>query len=124
MGEEEDFMKKIFNQIKVSADKVEQAVIIIQTAWRNFKERQEREKKMLFGMVDWRIAARSAIMLYRKTGVTMYEANRAATLIKAAYKGYYTRRIMKRLLHMGLEDEVTEQIESTISADYDLESET
>lgn len=46
-------------------------------------------------MIDWRAAARSAIRLYRRTGVTNEEANRAATLIKAAYKGYYTRRIMR-----------------------------
>lgn len=62
-----------------------------------FKERKEREKRLLAGMVDWRVAARSAIHLYRKTGVTNEEANRAATLIKSAYKGYYTRKIMKKM---------------------------
>lgn len=60
-----------------------------------FKERKEREKNLLAGVIDWRAAARSAIRLYRRTGVTNEEANRAATLIKAAYKGYYTRRIMR-----------------------------
>lgn len=41
-----------------------------------------QERELLSGMVDWRVAARSAIRLYRKTGVTYEEANRAATLIK------------------------------------------
>lgn len=68
-------------------------------------------------MVDWRVAARSAIRLYRKTGVTNEEANRAATLIKAAYKGYYTRKMMKKVtearyntpeLHLGISQYVEE----------------
>ena len=75
----------------------EAAAEIIQRAFRAFKKRHDNEKKLLAGMIDWRVAARSAIHLYRKTGVTYEEANRAATLIKAAYKGYYTRKVMRRL---------------------------
>ncbi|KAH1026324.1 hypothetical protein HUJ05_010862 [Dendroctonus ponderosae] len=74
------------------------------TATTGFKERKEREKLLLAGMVDWRVAARSAIHLYRKTGVTNEEANRAATLIKSAYKGYYTRKIMKKMADDNRED--------------------
>lgn len=33
-------------------------------------------------MIDWRVAARSTMRLYRKTEVTIEEANRAASLIK------------------------------------------
>lgn len=83
----------------------------------SFKERKEREKELLAGMVDWRVAARSAIRLYRKTGVTNEEANRAATLIKAAYKGYYTRKMIKKVtearyntpeLHLGISEYIEE----------------
>lgn len=63
-------------------EKAEEAAVIIQTAYRQFKEKQEKQRELLKGMVDWRIAARSAIYLYKKTGVTKEEANRAATLIK------------------------------------------
>lgn len=68
--------------MQVSPEKAEEAAIIIQTAYRQFKEKQEKQRELLKGLVDWRIAARSAIYLYKKTGVTKEEANRAATLIK------------------------------------------
>lgn len=80
------------------------AARIIQRAYREFKEREAREKDLLRGIVDWRVAAKSTINLYRRTGVTFAEANRAATLIKAAYKGYYTRRVMRRLLEQGTKE--------------------
>lgn len=48
-----------------------------------FKERKQFERNLLENMLDWRVAARSAIHLYRKTGVSKEEADRAATLIKA-----------------------------------------
>lgn len=82
----------------------EEAARIIQRSYRSCRERKEREQDLLYGMVDWRVAARSTIALYRKTGVTYEEANRAATLIKAAYKGYYTRRVMRRLLEQGTKE--------------------
>ncbi|KAF2890327.1 hypothetical protein ILUMI_15846, partial [Ignelater luminosus] len=96
--EEVNIITQIIDEAGITPEQAEQAAIIIQNAYRNFKHRQDREKDLLKGMVDWRVAARSTMRLYRKTGVTYEEANRAATLIKAAYKGYYTRRIMKRLL--------------------------
>lgn len=86
-------------------------------------------------MVDWRVAARSAIRLYRKTGVTNEEANRAATLIKAAYKGYYTRKVMKKAtearyntpeLHLGISEYVEEDeyVEDTeMNTEDDVHSE-
>ncbi|XP_050297665.1 uncharacterized protein LOC126737026 [Anthonomus grandis grandis] len=95
--DETQIVLDILNEIQVSQEKAEIAAIIIQQAYKRFKERKEREKLLLAGMVDWRVAARSAIQLYRKTGVTNEEANRAATLIKAAYKGYYTRKLMKQM---------------------------
>ncbi|GJQ86277.1 hypothetical protein Trydic_g8973 [Trypoxylus dichotomus] len=102
-GEEEEpeIVSTIMEQYGDYIENEVAAAEIIQNAFRNFKARHDQEKQLLCGMIDWRVAARSAIYLYRKTGVTYEEANRAATMIKAAYKGYYTRRIMKRLLEEG-----------------------
>ncbi|XP_017779356.1 PREDICTED: uncharacterized protein LOC108564754, partial [Nicrophorus vespilloides] len=128
MGEEDIIIERILAELNMTMEQLEKMVIIIQTAYRKFKERQEREKQWLFGMVDWRIAARSAIALYRKTGVTYYEANRAASLIKAAYKGYYTRRVMKRLLQQGIADdsimydEISWELEENKELDYSTAS--
>lgn len=80
--EEANVINEILDAVMVSAEQAEEAAVIIQTAYRNFKQKREREKDLLRGAVDWRAAARSAILLYRKTGVTNEEANRAATLIK------------------------------------------
>lgn len=44
--------------------------------------KREKERELGLGIIDWRIAARSAIHLYRRTGVTPDEANRAACLIQ------------------------------------------
>lgn len=86
------------DEAKVDPELAEQAAMIIQNAWHDYRDRVMREKGLVLGMVDWRVAARSTMRLYKTTRVTMEEANRAATLIKAAYKGYYTRRVMKRML--------------------------
>ncbi|CAH1978338.1 unnamed protein product [Acanthoscelides obtectus] len=95
--EEANMVLHILDEAQIGPEKGEASAIIIQRAYRNFKQRRDMERELLSGMIDWRVAARSAIYLYRKTGVTNEEANRAATLIKAAYKGYYTRRFMRRL---------------------------
>ncbi|XP_018576710.1 uncharacterized protein LOC108915219 [Anoplophora glabripennis] len=95
--EEINIISDIINEADIPPEIGEQAATIIQNAYRKFKIRRDKERELLSGMVDWRVAARSAIRLYRKTGVTYEEANRAATLIKAAYKGYYTRRVMRKL---------------------------
>lgn len=91
-----NLVSDIINEAQIPPELGESAAIIIQNAYRNYKQRREKEKELLNGMIDWRVAARSAIRLYRQTGVTNEEANRAATLIKAAYKGYYTRRLMDK----------------------------
>ncbi|XP_023027434.2 uncharacterized protein [Leptinotarsa decemlineata] len=95
--EEVNIISDIIDEAKISPEKGEQAAIIIQHAYQNFKRRKQKEKELLSGIIDWRVAARSAIKLYRRTGVTNEEANRAATLIKKAYKGYYTRQMIKKL---------------------------
>lgn len=95
--EEANVVSNIINEADIPSELGEEAAKIIQSAYKIYKDKREREKEMLNGMIDWRVAARSAIRLYRKTGVTNEEANRAATLIKAAYKGYYTRRVLKRM---------------------------
>lgn len=118
--EEEAFIREVLEESKIDEEYTNDAARIIQAAYRKFKKRQEYEKDLLFGMVDWRVAARHTISLYRNAGVSEEEANRAATLIKAAYKGYYTRRVMKRLLERGL-DEASE--ESTIELGSELEVE-
>ncbi|XP_072394825.1 uncharacterized protein [Diabrotica undecimpunctata] len=110
--EEANLITDILTEADVPTDLAEEAAKIIQGAYKKFKSRKQMERQLLSGMIDWRIAARSAIKLYRQTGVTNEEANRAATLIKAAYRGYYTRRIMNKLvdeqkmLHPMLEEEV------------------
>lgn len=71
--------------------------------------RQQRQAQLLKGIVDWRVAARSAIRLYRKTGVSPEEAKRAANLIKAAYKGYYTRRAIRQLNEQQVGEEEEEE---------------
>ncbi|KAI4458796.1 ropporin-1-like protein [Holotrichia oblita] len=101
LGEEQEMVATIMEEYGERIENEEAAARIVQNAFRMFKARHDKEKQMLSGIIDWRVAARSAIYLYRKSGVTYEEANRAATLIKAAYKGYYTRRIMKRLLEEG-----------------------
>ncbi|KAK9737061.1 hypothetical protein QE152_g11007 [Popillia japonica] len=101
LGEEQEIVANIMEEYGDVIENEEAAARIIQDAFRMFKAKHDKEKEMLSGMIDWRVAARSAMYLYRKSGVTYEEANRAATLIKAAYKGYYTRRVMKRLLQEG-----------------------
>lgn len=92
-----NIISNIINEAEIPPEIGEEAARIIQNAYKDYKHRREHEKELLNGMIDWRVAARSAIRLYRKTGVTTEEASRAANLIKSAYKGYYTRRIMKNL---------------------------
>lgn len=67
--------------------------------------RQQLQSNILYGTIDWRVAARSAIQLYRKTGVSPEEAKRAAGLIKAAYKGYYTRKTLQSIDKARKEEE-------------------
>lgn len=113
-GEEEQFVGEILEELALEKERQSSAAKIIQAAFRKFKERQQYEQDLLYGMVDWRIAARHTISLYRHAGVSEAEANRAATLIKSAYKGYYTRRVMKKLLEKGLkEEEEDEESESS-----------
>ncbi|KAL3277161.1 hypothetical protein HHI36_012513 [Cryptolaemus montrouzieri] len=89
---------EILEEANISLENAENAAMIIQKAFRSFLQRRDREKQLLGGMIDWRVAARSAIALYRKTGATYQEAHRAATLIKSAYKGYYQRKVMDKLV--------------------------
>lgn len=86
--EEEEFLAEVMENIKIMPEKAEEAAISIQNAYRQFKERQEKQREVLKGVIDWRIAARSAIYLYKKTGVTKEEAHRAATLIKVNFSHY------------------------------------
>ncbi|KAF5298624.1 hypothetical protein FQR65_LT09720 [Abscondita terminalis] len=108
--QETDLTLEIMGEFELPDPQKEQAALIIQRAFRLFKQREDRARDLLMGMVDWRIAARSTMRLYRKLDVTFEEANRAATLIKAAYKGYYTRRLMKRLLQKSKEIEETTKV--------------
>lgn len=85
LGEEPDentIINEILDKANITLEQAEEAAIIIQNAFRQFKKREELAHDLLKGMVDWRVAARSTLRLYRKTGVTYEEANRAATLIK------------------------------------------
>lgn len=114
--EDANVVFEIMNEAAISPEVSEEASKIIQDAFRSYKETREKEKELLSGVVDWRVAARSAIRLYRNTGVTNEEAHRAATLIKAAYKGYYTRRLkMKKQqqeVHLDKRGVTSEKVKS------------
>lgn len=97
--EEEEFITDVMETIHLLPEKAEEAVIVIQNAYKQFKERQERQSELLKGMIDWRIAARSAIYLYKKTGVTAEEANRAATLIKVSF--FFFLLLLLQFLFIG-----------------------
>ncbi|XP_018332045.1 neuromodulin-like isoform X3 [Agrilus planipennis] len=121
--EEANLLTDIITEAGITPDQAEAAAEIIQRAWRDFKRKHEREKYLLSGIIDWRIAARSAIRLYRSTGVTYEEANRAATMIKAAYKGYYTRRMIKKLLEESQRLSETPSLASMKSVESEEEEE-
>ncbi|XP_060531548.1 sperm surface protein Sp17 [Cylas formicarius] len=95
--EEANVVSEVINEAKIEPEEAETAALVIQQAYRRYKEKVVKERELLEGVIDWRVAARSAIRLYRRTGVTNEEANRAATMIKAAYKGYYTRKALKKM---------------------------
>ncbi|CAH1115454.1 unnamed protein product [Psylliodes chrysocephalus] len=118
--DEANMISDILSDVELEEGAMQESIAIIQRAYRRFKQRKETEKTLLTGMIDWRIAARSAIKLYRQTGVTNEEARRAATLIKAAYKGYYTRRIMTTLTEEQkiLHPDISEPEEEGGDSDY------
>ncbi|EFA12374.1 hypothetical protein TcasGA2_TC002080 [Tribolium castaneum] len=110
LKEDEDLMiARIIEEAGITEGQVHAAAVVIQHAFRAFKARQQREAQLLSGIVDWRVAARSAIRLYRKSGVSPEEAKRAANLIKAAYKGYYTRRAIRQLNEEPVQEEEREE---------------
>lgn len=92
--DDDTITQKIIAECGIDPQTAESAAAVIQRAFKDF---QTRQSNLLYGTIDWRVAARSAIQLYRKTGVSPEEAKRAATLIKAAYKGYYTRKALQSL---------------------------
>lgn len=47
------------------------------------------------GLVQWQRAATRTLEILRKAGASQAEASRAAILIQATYRGYYTRRNLK-----------------------------
>ncbi|KMQ94132.1 stress response protein nst1-like protein [Lasius niger] len=47
------------------------------------------------GMIQWQRAATRTLEILRKAGASQAEASRAAILIQATYRGYYTRRNLK-----------------------------
>ena len=106
--DEDAIVAKIIEDAQVSEAQVQAAAAVIQSAFKMYKKRQQREAQLLSGIIDWRVAARSAIKLYRKSGVSPEETKRAANLIKAAYKGYYTRRAIRLLTETPVEEEPAE----------------
>lgn len=80
--DQDRIVMEILDEANLAREDAEGAVMIIQKAFRSFLQRRNREMELLGGIIDWRVAARSAIALYRKTGATYQECHRAATLIK------------------------------------------
>jgi hypothetical protein len=126
--DEDTVVARIIEEAGISEAQVQAAAVVIQNAFRAFKNRQQREAQLLSGIIDWRVAARSAIRLYRRTGVSPEEAKRAANLIKAAYKGYYTRRAIRQLNETPIgpqdrgEDTMTIDDTYSISSSFSMEA--
>lgn len=55
-------------------------------------------------MVQWQRAATRTMEILRKAGASQAEASRAAILIQATYRGYYTRRNLKMKMSKKLLD--------------------
>lgn len=83
---DDQIVARILEEAEIPEEQAREACIVIQNAYRSFKIRHEREKQLLSGVIDWRVAARSAIKLYRRTGVSHEEAKRAANLIKVNWR--------------------------------------
>lgn len=49
------------------------------------------------GMIQWQRAATRTLEILRKTGASQAEASKAAILIQATYRGYYTRRNLVKI---------------------------
>jgi len=47
------------------------------------------------GIIQWQRAATRTLEIVRKAGASQAEASKAAILIQATYRGYYTRRNLK-----------------------------
>jgi len=67
--------------------------VINQTAFRGHYERMLLNESR--GIIQWQRAATRTLEILRKAGASQAEASKAAILIQATYRGYYTRRNLK-----------------------------
>lgn len=71
---------------------------IIENAFKNYYySAVSSENKISYSsQVKWNEAAENTLKMYRKSGPLPHEMARAAVSIQAAYKGYFTRKALKR----------------------------
>lgn len=112
----------IINQAKISHENVEIVAQILRKAYNTFQCRLDLESRLLGGVLDWRIVARNARNLFKRWDD--YEAAaKAATLIQAAYKGYYTRHMVKKLMEQSMEPcEILEMLKTEPTSEPQLVS--
>lgn len=91
---EEFMISQILLELDLPRYRAVSAANVIKTAFKSFKERQKIFDDDV-DFVNWRQALRNSMFIYRKTGVPDEVVHKAATTIKAAYRGFYTRRYIK-----------------------------
>lgn len=71
---------------------------IIKNAFKHYYYRSmSNENKINYSsQIKWNEAAENTLQIYRKAGPLPHEMARAAISIQAAYKGYFTRKMLKR----------------------------
>lgn len=71
---------------------------IIENAFKNYYYRAVSSENTISytSPVKWNDAAENTLKIYRKSGPLPQEMARAAVSIQAAYKGYYTRKTLKK----------------------------
>lgn len=88
-----EILQRIIQMTKVKPAEAVKAAVVIQSAFREYMERQMLEDKICKETgVNWQKAARHTMELYAKTKPTETQKQQAATLIQALYRGYYHRK--------------------------------
>lgn len=96
---QQPLLERLSQKCGVSEQQALNAITVIQRAYRRFRLRREQAARGYSPGIDWRTAYLRTMHTYRAArNVTHEELARAATTIKAAYRGYYTRRVLRRLL--------------------------
>lgn len=95
---ERDVVENLMEECGFTEKEALGAKKIIENAFKHYYYRSvSSENKISYSSeVKWNVAAENTLKRYRKSGPLPYEMARAAVSIQAAYKGYYTRKMLKR----------------------------